>query len=308
MIKKIVTSIIFGVVLTVPTLARETLEVISRFDSHITTSILAREIMSEVQKMQNKYEFRFTTVPGASGENADMRAITLSRTGRKVMVAGSSSTWSRNSFVFKDTFNRREDIIPMIGYGGTPFAIQVSPTSNIHNMRDLLNHIRSKPEAFHATTTANAGSRFLALVFQKRFDLPNIKQLSYRLNSELIRGVLNGESDFAVYNIVDAHGALRFITVSTPERLPTHPDVETGIEAGFPEFNTTTLSTLSTTKENTIIIQELSHLIMAACKSDNINAMFEKLNINKYCFDTDAVNRIIDSEISVLEEYKEFIK
>jgi tripartite-type tricarboxylate transporter receptor subunit TctC len=294
-------------VMPITSFARETIEVVSRFDAHITTAMLARELLSEVQRNNNKYEFRFTVVPGASGENADLRAIALSRAGQKVLVAGSASTWSRNSYVFPNTFNRNEDIIPIIGYGGTPFAIQVAPNSNINSLNDLLEYIRNKPEAFHATTTANSSSKFFALIFEKKFNLNNVKQLSYRRSSDLIRAILNKEADFAIYNIVDSQGALKFITISTKERLQEHLNVLTGIESGFPEFNFTTLSTISTTKENIELIRELGPYFKRACVSDSLSRVFEKFKINRYCYDRNQVKNVIDTELILLEEYKEFI-
>ena len=286
---------------------KKQVEVISRFDSHQATSIVANELLKIVNKQQNEYEFRFSVLPGAGGETADQRAIVLAQSGQLSMVIGSSPSWGINRYTYGNTFDRDNDLVPILGMGGTPFAIQVAPNSGINTVDELVEKLRGKSEAFHGSTAASVASRFMANMFIDHYKLTNIKHITYRLPGDMIRGILGGEADFAVYNTADGH-LLKSIAVTSDKRYVYLPDVATGKEIGFPEFEYTTLTTISTPKENRATLEKIAPLFVKACKTEEIQALFEKIKQIPFCYNTEQSLVRIRSEIQLLKKYEHLIK
>lgn len=286
--------------------SKTTVEIISRYDAHITSAIVASEVVSLMNSYQNTYEFRLTTLPGASGENADQRAIALARSGQNVLVFGSSSTYGFNRYQFGNTFDRDRDLIPLIGLTGTPIAIQVNP-KKYSTFEQFIETIRKKPEAFHASTVSNSNTKFFDAIFRERYGLTNVKQLSYRLSSDLIRSVLGDESDYAIYNYADSVG-LKLLVVSTDERTEKFPEVPTGKEVGFSDFRFNTLNMFSVPKERLEFGEKLIPLMNKACDSKEVQALIEKTPTIKFCYSGEQVRNKVREEISLIEKYKHLLE
>ena len=210
---------------------KQQIEVVSRFDTSKTTAIVAMEFIRILNKTQTKFEFRFVALPGAAGEIADIRAISLTRSNIPTLVLGSTSSWALNRYTFGNTFDRDNDLVPLIGFGGVPFAIQVSPNSKIENLDQLVNSIRNKKESYHATTVSGSASNFFANVFIDYYQLSNVKHISYRLSSDMVYSIINNETDFAISNIADSL-PLKSIAISSEERLSFLSNTATGKEIG----------------------------------------------------------------------------
>ena len=290
-----------------PVFAKTTVEIVSRYDSHITSALVASEMVSILNKSQEKYEFRITPLPGASGEVADQRAMTLARSGQLVLVLGSSSTYGYNRFLFPNSFDRDKDLIPLIGMTGTPIAIQVNPKSNYNSVQDLVAHLKSKNEAFHAGTVSNSNTKFFDAIFRQNYDLTNVKQLSYRLSTDMMRSVLGNESDYAVYNYADNVG-LKLLVVSTDERVPKFPDVPTGKEIGFPDFRFNTLNMISVPKENLEFGVSLVILLKKICLSEEMKAFVDKTPSIRYCYSAEEIKEKISQEMILLKKYQHLLE
>jgi len=281
------------------------IEVVNRFDSHILTSMVFNEMIQIMNLSQNEYDFRVTVSPGAGGEIADKRAIALARNGQNVLVVSGSSSWAFNRYVYGNTFDRDNDLIPLIGVTGVPFAIQVNPESKINTVEELVSSVKSKQNSFHATTTASATSKFFGDLFIKNYNL-NTKQLSYRLSTDLVRGVLVGESDFVVYNYSDSPN-LKILAVSTENRISSMLNIPTGKEIGFPEFKYTTLVTFAVPKENKQFGENLIELMQKTCNSNRMKVFIDKTPMLLFCYDQETVKKVIQGEITLLEMHKDLI-
>lgn len=281
------------------------IEIVNRFDNHTMTSIVFNELIQIMNNSQNEYEFRTTISPGAGGEIADKRAIALARNGQNVLVISGSSSWAFNRYVHGNTFDRDNDLIPLIGVTGVPFAIQVRPDSKINTVEELVATVKSKQESFHATTTASATSKFFGDLFIKKYGL-NTKQLSYRLSTDLLRGVLGGETDFVVYNYADSPG-LKVLAVSSENRIPSMPNVPTGKEIGFPDFKYSTLVAFAVPKENKQFGENLLPMMQASCNSQQMKDFIAKTAMMLFCYDQTTVKNIIQGEIDLLSRHKDII-
>jgi len=287
--------------------ARQSVEIVSRFGPAATTGRFAIEYTKILNEIQNEFEFRITSVVGASGEVADQRALALARLGTDVLVYGSSSSLGFNRYTkFGNSFNRDLDLIPLQGLAGIPFAIQIPPDSKIDTLDQLVASIKNKPQAYHATTISSSTSKFFDNLFRHTYNLDNVKQLSYAGPLDITRSMLQSEADYTIYNYADAVG-LKLLVVSDIERVSKFPNVPTGKEVGFDEFNFSTLSMISVPKERAEFGKIVIKYLTEACKHPRMVELISKTNYNHNCIGTDNIWKKVRDELKLIEKYKQFL-
>ena len=266
--------------------AKPEIQVISRYDAHVNGGIVASEFVRILNKIQDDYEFRLSIVPGASGESADQKAIALSRSGQDVLVIGAMSTWGLNGYVFPNTFDRENDIIPLLGIDGFPNAILVDEKSPINTVEELLQKIRNKDKVFHATTAGAGMGTFHAELFVEKFGIKNAKMITYRSSGDLIRGLTNNELDYAIYIASNIPG-LKALAISSNDRLSLYPNAKTAKEIGFPEFVHASITTVGIPKERKEFANRTIHYLRQACESDDMKTLIERTKAPRYYCYTD---------------------
>ena len=266
--------------------AKPEIQVISRYDAHVNGGIVASEFVRILNKIQDDYEFRLSIVPGASGESADQKAIALSRSGQDVLVIGAMSTWGLNGYVFPNTFDRENDIIPLLGIDGFPNAILVDEKSPINTVEELLQKIRNKDKVFHATTAGAGMGTFHAELFVEKFGIKNAKMITYRSSGDLIRGLTNNELDYAIYIASNIPG-LKALAISSNDRLSLYPNAKTAKEIGFPEFVHASITTVGIPKERKEFAERTIHYLRQACESDDMKTLIERTKAPRYYCYTD---------------------
>jgi len=297
----------FLLLTTLPATSRQQVEMVSRFGPAATTGRFAIEYTKVLNEIQIKYDFRLTSLVGAAGEVADQRAIALARSGINVLVYGSSSSLGFNRYTdAANSFDRDKDLIPLQGVAGIPFAIQVPPDSKVNTLQELVDLIKSKPEAFHATTISSSTSKFFDNLFRHTYGISNVRQLSYSGPPDINRGMLQSEADYTIYNYADAIG-LKLIVISDDVRSSKFPNVPTGAEAGFPEFDFSTLSMISVPKERAEFGENVKKYLSEACKHSRMVELINKTSYNHNCISTDDIWKKVRGELQLIEKYKQFL-
>lgn len=257
------------------------IQIISRYDSHVNGGIVGTEYVRILNKIQDEYEFRLSIVPGAAGESADQKAIAIARQGQDVLVIGALSTWGLNGYMFPGTLDRDNDVIPLIAVEGFPNAILVDEKSPINTVDELLAKIKKKDIVYHATTTGAGMGTFHAQLFVDKFNINNAKMITYRSSTDLIRGLVIGELDYAIYIASDIPG-LKALAISANTRLSLYPNAKIGSEFGFPEFIHSSLTTFGVPKERKEFGQDVLKYLIKVCQSDEIKALIERTRAPRY--------------------------
>ena len=296
--------------LMIPTLtfAQPVVQVISRYDAHVNGGIVASEYIRILNKIQDEYEFRLSIVPGAAGESADQKAVAIARQGQDVLVIGALSTWGLNGYTFPGTLDRDNDIVPLIAVEGFPNAILVDEKSPINTVEELLAKIRTKETVYHATTAGAGMGTFHAQLFVEKFGINNAKMITYRSSTDLIRGLIGGELDYAIYIASDIPG-LKALATSASVRLPLYPNAKIGSEIGFPEFTHSSLTTFGVPKERKEFGQRILHYLSKVCESDEIKALIERTRAPRYyCYNSNELKARIANERVLFNKYQNIIQ
>jgi tripartite-type tricarboxylate transporter receptor subunit TctC len=125
-----------------------------------------------------------------------------------------------------------------------PYICAVKSDSPIKTVQDLYAAIRKDPGKLNFSTAGPGTSQNMAA--QYLMSLANLKPdaavgIHYKSGGEVTSAVLGGQVQFACNNATTMvsqmkAGALRGLFVTTPQRLPEAPELQTAREAGVPDM------------------------------------------------------------------------
>lgn len=125
-----------------------------------------------------------------------------------------------------------------------PFICAVKSDSPIRSVQDLYGAIRREPGKLNFSTSGPGTSQNMAA--QYLMSLAGLKPdaavgIHYKSGGEVTTAVLGGQVHFACNNATTMvsqirAGALRGLFVTTPQRLPEAPELQTAREAGVPDM------------------------------------------------------------------------
>jgi tripartite-type tricarboxylate transporter receptor subunit TctC len=281
----------------------ETVNVYSRYSagSVVTQNLVAT--LEALNKIQNKYEFRYSHVPGAEGETANISSIERARAGTKLLWMGAVSTFTYSRLENKNRkWNEDTDFIFLNGMSsGSGPAILVSKDFK-GNLIDLINLINKKDTVYFATNSNTVTNVYLNNVFTKKYSFnEKAKILSYGNIHDISASVQRYEADYTVFSTADMP-ALKPLMFAAEERSPEWPDVPTGKEMGFPEFTHSAMNFFAVPKELKEFGDELLPYFKKLCGDESLA---ERIRARAYsakplCYDGAKIKTIIDTEYSRL--------
>ena len=106
--------------------ANETVELMTRFS---TSSVIGQNILQLVNAMnraQDKYEFKFASIPGAGGESAYAAGFEKAKSGSKIVFISSVSDFTFGKIEFPHRTWNENDLIFVSGLFRSPAAVLVA--------------------------------------------------------------------------------------------------------------------------------------------------------------------------------------
>jgi tripartite-type tricarboxylate transporter receptor subunit TctC len=181
-------------------------------------------------------------------------------------------------------YNPKTDFAPISNAAALPLVAVTAYNSPIKTMPDLINKIKTKPDAVSFGSSGNGGSGHLAaellgtLVGQKMLHVP------FKGNSPALVEVMAGRVDFMFYPIIGisdyvAGKRIRVLALGTAKRLAQFNDVPTMAEAGFPGFEETApwVGMLAPAKTPPEVVKKLNDAMVKALAKPDIKAQLDKL-------------------------------
>ena len=283
--------------------AAESVNVYTRFSA---ASVVAQNLVATLEALnqkQNKYEFRYSHVPGAEGETANVASIERARSGTKLLWMGAVSTFTYSRLELKNRkWKEDEDFIFLTGMSSGPGpAILVSKDFK-GNLIDLVNLINKKDVVYYATNSNSTSNIYLNSIFTKKYSFSDkSKTLSYGNIHDIAASVLRSEADYAIFTTTDMP-ALKPLMFASDERSSEYPDVPTGKEMGFPEFTHSSMNIFAVPKELKEFGQEILPMLKMLCDDEKLK---EKIKARSYspkplCYDGPKIKSIIDAEYARL--------
>ncbi|MGL4635898.1 MAG: Bug family tripartite tricarboxylate transporter substrate binding protein [Beijerinckiaceae bacterium] len=139
-------------------------------------------------------------------------------------------------------FDPKKDLDPVLLIGTAPMVLACHPSRPFKTFADVMAASKAKPDSLTYGSIGNGSLGHLTMnLLQKKGDF-KIKHLPYRGGGPLMNDSVGGHIDFAIGSVALmasqlAAGTLKPILQTGATRLPTLPDTQTMIEAGFKDFS-----------------------------------------------------------------------
>jgi tripartite-type tricarboxylate transporter receptor subunit TctC len=141
--------------------------------------------------------------------------------------------------MFKKVPYTLSDVVPISTVVTFPFFVMTSSSMPIQSIKDLVEHLKAKPEG--ANASGAAGIHQLAFELFKNQTGTRGEYIPYKSTTQSLNAVMAGEVLMTVADAGAASGALRSgrvrsLAVTSPQRLASYPDIPTMAELGYPEL------------------------------------------------------------------------
>ena len=182
--------------------------------------------------------------PGAGGTiGADF--VAKSAPDGYTLVMATSSTHSIGPYLGKVPYDPRKDFAPVVYVGKATNILVVSPTLNIHTLRELIDYAKKNPgKANYATSGIGSISHLTSEMFANMAGV-KIVHVPYKGTQLAMPDLMSGQVAMLFDSVLTAKphiDAKRLVglAVSSKERSALVPDMPTMAESGLPGFDSWT--------------------------------------------------------------------
>jgi tripartite-type tricarboxylate transporter receptor subunit TctC len=139
-------------------------------------------------------------------------------------------------------YDTQRDFTPVVLAAGTPNILVVNPQLPVKTVQDLIALGKSKPGKLNYATAGNGSSNHLSMEMLKSMAGVDIVHVPYKGSAPAVTDLIGGQVDVMFDNVPNVlqhvkAGRLRALAVSSRERSPYMPDLQTVAEAGVPGFD-----------------------------------------------------------------------
>jgi tripartite-type tricarboxylate transporter receptor subunit TctC len=224
---------------------------------------------------------RAVVVENRAGANGNLAAaqVMKSEPDGHTLLLGSIGMLTVNPAVVENlAYDTRRDFAPISMIAKFPLILTVSAKAPVKTVQELVAYAKANPDKANAAATGP-----IFQVVQKMFEQrtgTKFEFIAFRANSESMMALMRGDALMSLSDVGPATGPLqdgrvRALAVTSPQRLPEHPDVPTMAEAGFKdmeiEFWTGLLAPARTPPA---IVRRLQDEVMAIVKMPDVVAQF----------------------------------
>lgn len=133
-----------------------------------------------------------------------------------------------------------ENYTPLALFAIDPQTIMVAADSPYKTFKDLMDALRTKPDAIVGATTSSTGAgRHVMYLMEKQQPGTRVKFVTFKGGGEAVTSVAGGHTTFTTENLSEGLSfvetkKLRVLAITSDKRLPQAPDVPTLQELGYP--------------------------------------------------------------------------
>jgi tripartite-type tricarboxylate transporter receptor subunit TctC len=208
--------------------------------------------------------------PGANGTLAAAQ-VTKSAPDGHTLLLGSIGMLTVNPVVVPNlSYDPQRDFVPISMVAKFPLILTVNAKAPVKNVQELVAYAKANPDKANA-----AASGPIFQVVQKMFEQrtgTKFEYIAFRANSEAMLALIRGDALMSLSDVGPATGPLqdgrvRALAVTSPQRLPSHPEVPTMAEAGFKDMEVEFWTgLLAPAKTPPAIVKRLQDQIIAIVK------------------------------------------
>lgn len=216
------------------------IRVIVGYGAGSSLEVAGRAIADEVQKRLGA-PLVFESRPGGGGVLGSELVARAAPDGHTLVMGGAGSHGVTAAIKRRLPFDMERDFVAISRIAEFPLVMMTNPSLPVHNLREFIDYARARPGELNFGSSGIGTSLHLTgemLKLQAGIDLTHIPYRgSTGTSTALIRGDIQLGFDAlpAVVGLI-RQNAVRAIAVTTRERLPDLPDVQTAREAGLEDL------------------------------------------------------------------------
>jgi tripartite-type tricarboxylate transporter receptor subunit TctC len=241
--------------------------------------------------------------PGAGG-NIGLTVVAKAAPGDGYTLGvGAAGALSANSSLYAQMpFDTQKDLKPVSMLAAIPFVIIGNPSVAAKTQKELVALARTQPGKLSIAHGGNGTAMHLsAALFAQMADV-KLVEVPYRGSGPAALDVLAGQVPLAVVDLPSAlqhikAGKLVAYAVTSPQRLPTLPDVPTVSEAGLTGYDSTGwFGVVAPAGTPDAVVARLNAEITAALNDDAIKTAMRNLGVEPAPGTVQAFDAYIKSE------------
>jgi tripartite-type tricarboxylate transporter receptor subunit TctC len=188
----------------------------------------------------------------------------------------------------------------------TPLMLVVHPTTNAHNVRELITLLKANPGKLSYGSSGNGTIVHLASEMLKTAAGVDVVHVPYKGSNPATQAILGGEVTFVFSTMPPAisnskAGKLRALAVTTPKRVPAAPDVPTMIESGLRDFEVVLYSgVLGPKGMDPAVVKKLNAAFAATVRAPEIQRVYEQIGADAIVMTPEEFEKATLREIAKL--------
>jgi tripartite-type tricarboxylate transporter receptor subunit TctC len=240
--------------------------------------------------------------PGAGG-NIGLTIVAKAPADGYTLGVGAAGALSANVSLYPQMpFDPVKDLKPVSMLAAIPFVIVGHPSLQAHTLQELVAQAKANPGKFSIGHGGNGTAMHLsAALFSQMADI-KLVEVPYKGSGPAAVDVLGGQLPLAVVDLPASlqqikAGKLIAFAVTSPQRLPTLPDVPTASEAGLAGYDSTGwFGVVAPAGTPAAVVARLNAEITAALNDPQIQASMRNLGVEPAPGRPEAFEAYIRSE------------
>lgn len=240
--------------------------------------------------------------PGAGG-NVGLTLVAKAPADGYTLGVGAAGALSANSSLYAQMpFDPLKDLKPVGMLAAIPFVLVGHPSVPARNLRDLIALARSKPGGLSVGHGGNGTAMHLATALFEQMAEARVVGVPYRGSGPAAIDAIAGQVPLAMVDLPAAlqqirAGKLVAFGVTSPQRLPSLPEVPTLAEAGLPGYDATGwFGVVAPAATPTAIVTQLNEAFNLALRDPQNQAAMRAQGVEPAPDTPQAFERYIQSE------------
>jgi tripartite-type tricarboxylate transporter receptor subunit TctC len=183
-------------------------------------------------------------------------------------------------------FDVLKDFAPVAYIGYAPLILVVPANSPAHSLKDILDAARADPSKVSFASAGSGSSGHMAAELLKSVAGVDMLHVPYRGGAPALVDLISGRVSFMLLDPPQSlphikAGRLRAIMVGSPTRFALLPDVQTAVEAGYPNLEAVVWwGFVAPVRTPPDIVQKLNAEIGIALADPNVRARLAELGVS----------------------------
>jgi tripartite-type tricarboxylate transporter receptor subunit TctC len=282
------------------------IRIIVPFAAGAATDTVARVVAERMSKQLGQ-PIVVENRPGGGGTIGSAAVAQAEPDGHTLLVHSNSHTVTPATFR-NLSYDPQKDFVGVLPLASVPMVMVTSPQKGYKSLQDLVRDAKARPGSMNYASAGPGGATHLGAERLRQSAGFEAVHIPTKGTGEALTEVMAGRVDFYFSPIGFAvphikTGKLQALAVSSSRRFSALPDVQTTVQAGYPnsEYDVW-IGMFAPAKTPAAIVQRLNEEATRAIQSPELKERFGALVMDEMPMSVDAFNRFLTQEFRMNAE------